>query len=205
MKLSHFGKFTLKNWLAAFLVISPLFGSSIVFSQKKVHFSDESFKRISKKTSFNYTDTFSLKNQLREIQFLAYKKGFLTFGIDSIVPADSLNSEAYFTLGACYKRLRLSISNNSRRALREIGISPRTIETLPPTPNEISKNLENILHQFENAGYPFAQITFEDLRVEIWEGIGHMPMVEAPAGSARLYREFLASQRQESPQDQRMH
>ncbi|MNH93890.1 Lipase 1 precursor [compost metagenome] len=44
-----------------------------------------------------------------------------------------------------------------------------------------------------------------DLRVEIWEGIGHMPMVEAPAGSARLYREFLASLRSESPQDQRLH
>lgn len=45
----------------------------------------------------------------------------------------------------------------------------------------------------------------ENLRVEIWEGVGHMPMVEAPSGSARLYREFLASQRLESPQDQRMH
>ena len=44
-----------------------------------------------------------------------------------------------------------------------------------------------------------------DLRVEIWEGIGHMPMLEAPAGSARLYREFLASLRSESPQDQRLH
>jgi pimeloyl-ACP methyl ester carboxylesterase len=44
-----------------------------------------------------------------------------------------------------------------------------------------------------------------DLRVEIWEGIGHMPMVEAPAGSAHLYREFLASLRSESPQDQRLH
>jgi pimeloyl-ACP methyl ester carboxylesterase len=37
-----------------------------------------------------------------------------------------------------------------------------------------------------------------NLRVEVWEGIGHMPMVEAPAGSARLYREFLASLRSES-------
>jgi pimeloyl-ACP methyl ester carboxylesterase len=44
-----------------------------------------------------------------------------------------------------------------------------------------------------------------NLRVEVWEGIGHMPMVEAPSGSARLYREFLASLRSESPQDQRLH
>lgn len=164
--MRRFGKFIQENGLAGLLVISALFLSSAVFSQKKVHFSDASFKKISKKNSFHYTDTFSLKNQLRDIQFLAYKKGYLTFGIDSVIPSDSLNSEAYFTLGACYKRLRLSISDKSRRALREIGISPRTVETLPPTPNEISKNLENILHQFETAGYPFAQITFEDLRVE---------------------------------------
>jgi pimeloyl-ACP methyl ester carboxylesterase len=44
-----------------------------------------------------------------------------------------------------------------------------------------------------------------DLRVEIWDGVGHMPMVEVPGGSARLYREFLASLRSESPQDQRLH
>ena len=44
----------------------------------------------------------------------------------------------------------------------------------------------------------------DDLRVEIREGIGHMPMVEEPSNTARLYREFLASQRSESPQDQRM-
>jgi pimeloyl-ACP methyl ester carboxylesterase len=44
-----------------------------------------------------------------------------------------------------------------------------------------------------------------DLRVHIWDAVGHMPMVEAPTGSARLYREFLASLRSESPQDQRLH
>ncbi|MNK05382.1 Outer membrane protein assembly factor BamA [compost metagenome] len=164
--MRHFGKFITEKWLAGLLIIGSLLLSQVIFSQKKVHFSDTEFKKISKKTSFNYTDTFSLKNQLREIQFLAYKKGYLTFGIDSIVPSDSLNSEAYFTLGACFKKLRLSISDNSRRALREIGISPRSVELLPPTPNDISKNLENILHKFETAGYPFAQITFEDLRVE---------------------------------------
>lgn len=37
-----------------------------------------------------------------------------------------------------------------------------------------------------------------DLRVEIWDHVGHMPMVEQPASTARLYREFLASQRIES-------
>ncbi|MFJ2682339.1 alpha/beta fold hydrolase [Pseudomonas sp. NPDC087342] len=31
----------------------------------------------------------------------------------------------------------------------------------------------------------------DNLRVDIWEGIGHMPMVEQPTRAARLYREFL--------------
>jgi pimeloyl-ACP methyl ester carboxylesterase len=45
----------------------------------------------------------------------------------------------------------------------------------------------------------------DDLRVEILEGIGHLPMVEDPSHTAQVYREFLASQRSESPQDQRLH
>jgi pimeloyl-ACP methyl ester carboxylesterase len=38
-----------------------------------------------------------------------------------------------------------------------------------------------------------------DLRVEVWDHIGHMPMVELPTSTARLYREFLASQRTQLP------
>jgi len=148
------------------LISLSIFSSQILYSQKSIHFTDASFKKISKRNTFSYSDSLSLQNQLRDIQFLAYKKGYLTFGIDSIVPVDSLHSDAYFTLGLRYKELNLSISDNSKRALREIGISPRTIETLPPTPLEISKNLERVLHEFEIAGYPFARISFEDLRVE---------------------------------------
>lgn len=32
------------------------------------------------------------------------------------------------------------------------------------------------------------------IRVELWDGIGHMPMVERPARTAQLYREFLQGQ-----------
>jgi hypothetical protein len=166
LKLKHFGKFIQEKWLVGLLINLSLFVTPILYSQKTIHFSEATFKKISKKNSFNYSDTFSLNNQLQDIQFLAYKKGYLTFGIDSIIPTDSLNSEAYFTLGLRYKELNLSISDNSKRALREIGISPRTIETLPPNPLEISKSLQRVLHDFEIAGYPFAQISFEDLRVE---------------------------------------
>lgn len=164
--MRHFGKFIQEKWLVGLLINLFFFVAPILHAQKTIRFSDVTFKKISKKNSFNYSDTFSLRNQLREIQFLAYKKGYLTFGIDSIIPTDSLNSEAYFTLGLRYKELNLSISDNSKRSLREIGISPRTIETLPPNPLEISKSLERVLHDFEIAGYPFAQISFEDLRME---------------------------------------
>jgi len=34
--------------------------------------------------------------------------------------------------------------------------------------------------------------------VHIWDHSGHMPMVEQPANTARLYREFLGSLRTES-------
>ncbi len=164
--MKHFVKLSQQKLQLVLLVNLFLFTFPNLHAQKKITFPEPDFKVISKRNSFTYTDTLSLKKQLTEIQFLAYKKGYLSFGVDSIIKIDSLNSEVFFTLGLRYKKLNLSISDESRRALREIGISPRTIETLPPTPLEISKNLENILHQFEVAGYPFAQISFEDLRTE---------------------------------------
>ncbi|MNJ84000.1 Outer membrane protein assembly factor BamA [compost metagenome] len=164
--MKYFVKLSQQKLRLVLLVNLFLFALPVLHAQKKITFPDPDFKEISKRKSFTYQDTFALKKQLTEIQFLAYKKGYLSFGIDSIVRIDSLNSEAFFTLGLRYKKLNLSISDESRRALREIGISPRTIEMLPPTPLDISKNLENILHQFEIAGYPFARISFEDLRTE---------------------------------------
>ncbi len=164
--MKYFVKISQQKLRLVLLVNLLLFALPVLHAQKKITFPDHSFKEISKRNSFTYADSVSLKKQLTEIQFLAYKKGYLSYGVDSIIQVDSLNSEVFFTLGLRYKKLNLSISDESRRALREIGISPRTIETLPPTPLDISKNLENILHQFEVAGYPFARISFEDLRTE---------------------------------------
>lgn len=161
-----FAKLSEQKLRLVLLVKLFLFALPSLHAQKKITFPDPDFKKISKRISFNYTDSVSLKKQLTDIQFLAYKKGYLSFGIDSMMRIDSLNSDVFFTLGLRYKKLNLSISDESRRALREIGISPRTIETLPPTPLDISKSMENILHQFEVAGYPFARISFEDLRTE---------------------------------------
>lgn len=164
--MKYFAKISKQKLWLVLLVNLSFFAFSNLHAQKKITFPDPDFKKISKRISFNYTDSVSLKKQLTDIQFLAYKKGYLSFGIDSMMRIDSLNSDVFFTLGLRYKKLNLSISDESRRALREIGISPRTIETLPPTPFDISKSLENILHQFEVAGYPFARISFEDLRTE---------------------------------------
>ncbi|WP_343606740.1 hypothetical protein [Fluviicola sp.] len=164
--MKYFKRILQQNIPSGLLVMLVFFAIPVLHAQKKITFSDPDFKEICKRNSFTYTDTISLKNQLNDIRFLAYKKGYLSFDIDSIIRIDSLNSEGYFTLGLRYKKLNLSMSAKSRSALREIGISPRTIETLPPTPLEITKNLQNILNQFETSGYPFAQISFEDLRTE---------------------------------------
>ncbi|AEA42854.1 surface antigen (D15) [Fluviicola taffensis] len=164
--MKHFTRFIEGKWWIGILFLLLFLVSPSIYSQKTIYFSDPAFKKISKKKEFLFSDSISLNNQLKEIQFLAYKKGYLTFGIDSITSTDSLHKEAHFTLGLPYKKLILEISDKSKRALREIGISPRTIETLDPNPAEITRNLERILHQFEIAGYPFAKLSFEDLRVE---------------------------------------
>lgn len=96
----------------------------------------------------------------------AFKKGYISFSIDSIKQLDSLNSEAFVSLGPKYKSISLQLSKDGKKALRMIGISPRSVETISSHPAEISNELNRILKQFENEGFPFAEMHFENLKLK---------------------------------------
>lgn len=132
------------------------------FSQELI-FPQDSIKILSKKQNFPLTDSLQIRQHIEYMKLKAYKKGYLAFSIDSIIKRDSMTTEVFCFIGKSYKRISIKIDQKNRKILREIGVSPKTIESTNPTPIAISQMIQGLLEQFETKGFPFARITFTDL------------------------------------------
>lgn len=132
---------------------------------KQVVLSEEISKKLKKKIHLQYTDSLSFKNQLRELKLLAYKNGYISFSIDSIHELDSTTLKAFIFLGEKYQNIQVNLSLESRKSLRKIGYSPKNLTLITTNPRELSANLKNVLKQFEQSGYPFAELSFSNLSV----------------------------------------
>lgn len=139
------------------------FGSNLTFGQQQLYFPQEDFKLISKKRSYLINDSVQKKIELQKIQLLAIRKGYMNFSIDSIIPQDSVVNYVYATLGTKYRQIRLELNDEGRKTLREVGLSPKTVEACSPNPSAIASVIESILDQFDTHGYPFASVTFDAL------------------------------------------
>lgn len=152
-----------------FKVIICLFFLFLVFSlnsfSQQVSFPQDSIRLLSKKQIFTFSDSLQKKQCIESMRIKAYKKGYLTFSIDSIKALDTVTTEVYCFFGKQYKRINLTIDQKQRKILREINISPKTIETTAPSPLAIANLVEQLLHEFETKGYPFANISFSHLSV----------------------------------------
>lgn len=132
-------------------------------TQNQLQVSPELSKSLHKKISIQFSDSLSLRSQLRELQLLAYKKGFLAFSVDSIVQQDSTVYQAFTHLGQQYRTIKLTLNSETRKSIRKIGVSPRTIELINATPRDITYALKQLLKQVEQQGYPFAELRFSKL------------------------------------------
>lgn len=145
------------------IVFCLLTFSTPIFGQNVAHLNIENLHLIQKKSTLSYRDSFDLDQKLTSLRFQTYKKGFLTFSIDSILKVDSLQSTVIGSLGPKIKKWQISMDEPTRKLIRSIGISPKTIENAPPNPLVLSQTLIDILSKLENNGYPFAQVYLKGL------------------------------------------
>lgn len=135
-------------------------------AQQVLIFPQPAFKRIQKQTKISINDSLDLKNKLNLIQLKAWKKGYISFNIDSISQNDSLSKYGYVSLGPSYKYIQITISKDAKKILRQVGISPHSIEQISTTPQLLSNNIKQVLHAFESEGYPFASIRLDSLHLK---------------------------------------
>ena len=115
------------------------------------------------KSTYYYSTSKQLHDQLQSMQLTAFKKGFLLCSIDSIITKDSSNVRVYGQLGEKIKGITISINTETAQLLASLGLQPKAFEQVKADPEKITALVQAVLDKLVNSGYPFAQVGFETL------------------------------------------
>ncbi len=135
-------------------------------SQVSVVYRIDGLEKIAKREKKTFPDSVSLVNYCQDLQLQAYKRGFLTFSIDSVNRIDSAHFEVKGAVGKHFERVDFTISPETKSLLRKMGIQPRAITSTNANPAVISRMLDEIRTTLENNGYPFANVGLNNLEIE---------------------------------------
>ncbi len=105
--------------------------------------------------------------QLKQLQWKIIESGYLSCRLDSTV-LDTVSKSirvAYFHLGDQYQWEYLTITERNKQLLQEIGFSEKQFVGRKIRPFEMMNLLTKILSYYENNGFPFAQVKFENIVV----------------------------------------
>lgn len=135
-------------------------------SQVSVVYQIDGLEQLTKREKKTFSDSNSLVNYCQDLQLQAYKRGFLTFSIDSINRLDSTHFQLKGAVGQRFEQVDFTITPETRSMLRKMGIQPRAISSTNANPAVISRMLDEIRTTLENNGHPFAKVGLNSLEIE---------------------------------------
>jgi outer membrane protein assembly factor BamA len=135
-------------------------------SQVSVVYQIDGLEQLTKREKKTFSDSNSLVNYCQDLQLQAYKRGFLTFSIDSINRLDSMHFQLKGAVGQRFEQVDFTITPETRSMLRKMGIQPRAISSTNANPAVISRMLDEIRTTLENNGHPFAKVGLNSLEIE---------------------------------------
>jgi outer membrane protein assembly factor BamA len=117
------------------------------------------------KDSAQFPPVFSTPKNLPQAIAQLSEKGYLSAYIDTIFPPDSQSiAKAYLVAGERYEWANLEAGNVPPVWLDKAGFRPNQFgKNQLFSPKELAKIRDKILVQAENVGYPFAQISLENI------------------------------------------
>jgi outer membrane protein assembly factor BamA len=109
-----------------------------------------------------------LPQQLKQLQWKIIENGYLSCRLDSTAQDTVTKSihTAYFYLGEQYNWQRLIINETTKQLVSEIGFSDKQYVNRNIQPTELSRLLLKILTYYENNGFPFVQLKFDNIKVD---------------------------------------
>lgn len=157
-----------KRWSWRFYIsfILAVFIRFTGVSQLSAVYQIDGLEQLTKREKKTFPDSVSLVNYCQDLQLQAYKRGFLTFSIDSINRLDSTRFHLVGSVGQRFEQVDFTITPETRSMLRKMGIQPRAISSTNANPAVISRMLDEIRTTLENNGYPFAKVGLNSLEIE---------------------------------------
>ncbi|ASS49948.1 MAG: hypothetical protein A3D31_10250 [Candidatus Fluviicola riflensis] len=153
-------------WSRCVIIILAVLIRFTGVSQLSVVYQIDGLEQLTKREKKTFPDSNSLVNYCQDLQLQAYKRGFLTFSIDSINRIDSTHFQLVGAVGQRFERVDFTITPETRSMLRKMGIQPRAISSTNANPAVISRMLSEIRTTLENNGYPFAKVGLNSLEIE---------------------------------------
>jgi outer membrane protein assembly factor BamA len=137
-------------------VISQSYSNVEIFGLENVKINEKTVAQITNNTLIQKAQV--LKNDL-------VQQGYLACGIDSVFKKDSLHHKAkiYFYLGEKYEWVQLHFTEVNKQLIQQSGYSEKDYTNKPINPTKLAKLIENILLYYENNGYPFVQVSLNEI------------------------------------------
>jgi outer membrane protein assembly factor BamA len=145
--------------------------SATVFSQKKynVHYilsgkdSSYNIQQLDLKTVFEIRET--AETFINKLSQTLFSKGFAAASIDSVF-YDSTEAKAKIYLGQKYKWAKISVEGIDKNVLDNTGWNEKQFENKPMNFSLIELQQKKIIEYYENNGYPFAQVSLQNIEIK---------------------------------------
>ena len=140
-----------------------------LMAQKEIRvlYLDVLSKELIEEQKIEQKDSLSISRGNKKILDKLLKKNHILAAIDSLYQADSLTYIAEVFIGPKITQLEISLfDEETKRIVRSIsGINEKFLRALPFQNKELIQFRKRILGYLENNGYPFAQISFDQIEI----------------------------------------
>lgn len=121
-----------------------------------------SFQHFIKHPKEEFKDSISLITYLREMQLSAFKKGYLTASIDTLIFKEK-SVHVHFELGEKFGKMSVLMDPEDIRFVRKnTSLNEKFLSQIPFNPIELSSALKKIQNCYLNNGYPFVSMSLQE-------------------------------------------
>jgi len=111
-----------------------------------------------------FSDTLQRNKEIFNVISKLWKDGYITTTIDSIV-SDSLNLIAYINIGNKYKFIKINNTNNEFYIPNKSLFKQNKVKNGISNYLDIQEQINNLIIQYENNGYPFVNVKFDSIAI----------------------------------------